>query len=135
MVTESNCGESQTGPNPPAETLRGVRIFSVEIHPVRCRSPWKVKTLYWALAAKTHGPNRQPATRKVRSIAKPVYTRTVDVRAGTSCSANASPILAVELVSIAHGVGFLRYRNARSIRSRHPAGVGPWTRRGSVHLS
>ena len=78
IVTESNCGESHTGPNPPAETLRGVRIFSVEIHPVRWRSPWKVKTLYWALAANTHGPNRQPANRRVQGIAMPVYTSTVD---------------------------------------------------------
>src|SRR5215472_7833272 len=90
MVTESNWGESHTGPNRPPETLRGVRIFSVKIHPVRWRSPWKVSTSYWALAANAQGPNSQPANRNLWSIAKLVYTSTVDVRAILSLVASSS---------------------------------------------
>ena len=47
---ESNCGEFQIGPNAPPETFAGVRTVSREIQPVRCGSPWNVRTLYCARA-------------------------------------------------------------------------------------
>src|SRR5215472_2389828 len=104
MVMESNWGESHTGPNRPPETLRGVSIFSVEIHPVRWRSPWKVRTSYWALAAKTQGPNSQPANRKLRSIARLVYTSTV---ASVRCLTLSSHPSAQIRYTFGHGGGYV----------------------------